>query len=66
MQNKTLSYKIITDKIPPTDMKYLKYWNHDYPYLNTVEKNNYSLLPVSVESDGQKHIINLYNLRRMS
>ncbi len=52
------------DSISFNNVKYLKYWDQDYPYLNgSNDTANY--LPVPVKSQSQKHLINTNIMRKI-
>ena len=56
MQKEKPDYKSIPEEIMINDTKYLKYWDYDYPYLNSSNKKNDNLFPVPVELEGQRRM----------
>lgn len=48
--------EIKDERIMSCKHKYLRYWDHDYPYLSNINEQGGSLFPVPEKSNGQIHL----------
>jgi len=62
MQKRKNTYERTVERFMSSNHKYLKYWNHDYLYLNNVHKKDGSLFPVPEKSNSQKHLRDFHEL----